>query len=279
MSENTTIKLIDTETTEETAHLVEREDEKAILEEEMTGELLQALVYIGKDGRPVLSYAGIKEGARRFKNIKYGVSRIEETPDFYIAYGYAINLADNISIEIPKRQLKLMSLKDGSKIPDEFAFEKACAKAIRNAIKGVIPIQYFQALIQKFLEQEKNQTKTNGEKYSNTDVDKFQKHEATIKKMRNGVHLILAKTGIDKDEDIKERVCNTLIGKPHISDWTDEELKKFYEEITKVLHKEKLSLRELTEEDYNIIKEFLLDKLVRAEANPQKTLLYKEGVE
>jgi len=279
MSENTTIKLIDTETTEETAHLVEREDEKAILEEEMTGELLQALVYIGKDGRPVLSYAGIKEGARRFKNIKYGVSRIEETPDFYIAYGYAINLADNISIEIPKRQLKLMSLKDGSKIPDEFAFEKACAKAIRNAIKGVIPIQYFQALIQKFLEQEKNQTKTNGEKYSNTDVDKFQKHEATIKKMRNGVHLILAKTGIDKDEDIKERVCNAIIGKTHTSDWTDEELKKFYEEITKVLHKEKLSLRELTEEDYNIIKEFLLDKLVRAEANPQKTLLYKEGVE
>lgn len=272
-----TIKLIDTETPEEIAHLVEREDEKAILQEEMTGELLQALVYIGKDDKPVLSYAGVKEGARRFKNIKYGVSRVEETPDYFIAYGYAINLADNVSIEVPKRQSKVKILKNGEKIPNEYAFEIACAKAIRNAIKGVIPIQYFQALVQKFLEQKPTQPQQpqNGNKINNDKADKFKNHSDRIQKMRNGLNVIFSKTGIDKDEQLREDVCIAFMNKAHTSYWTDEEVEHFYSEISKLLKKEKLSLRELTEDEFNVIKQYLLDILIQAQKTNPK--LFKEG--
>lgn len=267
-----TIKLVNTETPEETAHLVEREDEKAILQEEMTGELLQSLVYIGKDGKPVLSYAGIKEGARRFKNIRYGVSKVEETPEYIIAYGYAKNLADNIEIEIPKRQSKKLQLKDGSTVTDEFAYEKACAKAIRNAIKGVIPIQYFQFMIKAFMEQEPQQQ--NGKKYEKDKTDEFQKHNARIQKMRNGLNVIFDKTSI-KDERLREDVCIAVMNKAHTSNWTDEEVEHFYSTIAGLLKKERLSLRELTDNEYDQIKQYLLDTLIASQkSNPQ---LYREG--
>lgn len=249
------IKIIDTETTEETAHLVEREDEKAILQEEMTGELLQALVYIGKDNKPVLSYAGVKESARRFKNIKYGVSRVEETSDYFIAYGYAINLADNVNIEIPKRQSKLMTLKDGSKITDEFAFEKACAKAIRNAIKGVIPVQYFQALVQKFLEQEPIKSQSNGNKEKKPQLQKDK-----LTSMQRKVHFILDKTGIKKDKDLETRVCKAITGKD-ISEMGYEELQLFLEKATEGIEKNKL----LDEKDIDNIKQHLLNVLLESE--------------
>ena len=262
-----TIKLVNTETPEETAHLVEREDEKAILQEEMTGELLQSLVYIGKDGKPVLSYAGIKEGARRFKNIRYGVSKVEETSDYIIAYGYAKNLADNIEIEIPKRQSKKLQHKDGSTVTDEFAYEKACAKAIRNAIKGVIPIQYFQFMIKAFMEQEPQQQ--NGKKYEKDKSDEFQKNNARIQKMRNGLNVIFDKTSI-KDERLREDVCIAVMNKAHTSNWTDEEVEHFYSTIAGLLKKERLSLRELTDNEYDKIKQYLLDTLIASQkSNPQ----------
>lgn len=249
------IKIIDTETTEETAHLVEREDEKAILQEEMTGELLQALVYIGKDNKPVLSYAGVKEGARRFKNIKYGVSRVEETPDYFIAYGYAINLADNVSIEVPKRQPKVKTLKNGEKITDEFAFEVACAKAIRNAIKGVIPIQYFQALVQKFLEQEPTQTQNNKNK-----EEKIKTVKDKLLSMQRKAYFILDKTGIKNDKDLETRICKAITGKD-ISEMGYEELKCFLEKATEGIEKNKL----LDDHDIDNIKQHLLGILLETE--------------
>ncbi|NLA45499.1 MAG: hypothetical protein GX869_07640 [Candidatus Cloacimonetes bacterium] len=254
-----TIKLIDTETPEEIAHLVEREDEKAILQEEMTGELLQALVYIGKDDKPVLSYAGVKEGARRFKNIKYGVSRVDETSEYFIAYGYAINLADNISIEVPKRQPKLKTLKTGEKITDEFAFEIACAKAIRNAIKGVIPIQYFQALVQKFLEQEPMQPQSNRNKEK-----LMQPQKDKLTSMQRKVHFILDRTGIKKDEDLQARVCKAITGKD-ISEMGYEELKYFLEKATEGIEKNKL----LDDKDIDNIKQNLLSILLESEEGKQ----------
>lgn len=146
----------------ELATFVESEDEKAIVNEEINGELIQALVYLSKDNKPVLSYAGVKEVARRLKNIEYGVNKVEIKPEYVLAYAYAHNIQDNIRAEIPNLQKTEVKLKNGATAVDEFAFQKAVSKAVRNAIKAVIPIESFQEMVKMFLNSKPGSGKQNG---------------------------------------------------------------------------------------------------------------------
>ena len=60
------------------------------------------------------------------------------------------------------------------------------------------------------------------------------------------------------------------MNKAHTSYWTDEEVEHFYSTITGLLKKDKLSLRELTDTEFNTIKQYLLDTLIVAQkSNPQ----------
>jgi hypothetical protein len=130
---------------------MDRLDETQIVDMEIKGELIEKFMYKTSQGVMALSYAGVKELARHYKNIRAKVIRVEQDELAFTAYADALNMTDNVSIGVAKRQLKIMQKRDGTEKVDEFAFEKACSKAIRNAIKAVIPTSYIEAFFQHYM--------------------------------------------------------------------------------------------------------------------------------
>jgi len=132
--------------------IMESEDEKQIIKAELFEESIKSLVYITPRKEMALTITGIFEAARRFKNIETKITRIEKTSDSYIAYAMAKNLKDNISVEIAVEQpIRAPIGPQGTLIKDDFCMQKAQAKALRNAIRKVIPVNYFQAMIKIFV--------------------------------------------------------------------------------------------------------------------------------
>ncbi|MFH1821242.1 MAG: hypothetical protein ABH852_02205 [Methanobacteriota archaeon] len=133
--------------------VVEERDEKQIMTE-MLGEVLKEYVYQISGQKPRLSYAGVKEAARRRGNIHVTKIEIEETKDgsAIIAKSEVYDLQNNFKIWGVAIQKKRMRLRDGCEVEDDFFITKAVSKAIRNGLRACIPEKLVAELISRWLE-------------------------------------------------------------------------------------------------------------------------------
>ncbi len=131
-------------------------DEQQIMEE-MEGKVITEYFYNFQiAGREVtgISWAGTKAVARymSMQNKQHGFDGIEIMPidlrrdviedDRYItAVARAIDHGSGLIMTGIARQSKYIIRKDGTTTPDDFAIVKACSKAMRNAIRSLIPEQ------------------------------------------------------------------------------------------------------------------------------------------
>lgn len=136
--------------------LMDSEDEKAIVKAELFDETVKSLVYNfgNSNSQLTLTITGIFEACRRYKNIRTGITKIEKTTTGYLCYAYAENLKDNIRVELAVEQPFKIQEK-GAWVEDKFALQKAQSKAIRNCVRKVIPINYFQAMIKIYMDEQK----------------------------------------------------------------------------------------------------------------------------
>jgi hypothetical protein len=134
--------------------MVEERDEKQILEELMGG-VIREYVYQIPGQRPRLSYAGVKEAARLRGNIHVTRIEIEETKDgsMVIAKAEVYDLRHNFKIWGVAQQRKMMRLRDGREVEDEFYLTKVVSKAIRNGLRACIPEGLAAELIARWMKE------------------------------------------------------------------------------------------------------------------------------
>jgi hypothetical protein len=131
-------------------------DEQMVLDE-IKGRAMDALVYeIEQGGKTVtgLSLAGVRETARVMNvngKARIGISDREpiilETEEYFEAKAFAQDTMNGGGYWGVKRQPKQYKTRAGSLATDPFAFEKALAKAQRNALRGLIPEWFVKEMI------------------------------------------------------------------------------------------------------------------------------------
>lgn len=141
--------------------LAERRDEEQIMRE-LLGEVMRTYVYRFRVGdREVVnvSYAGIKEAARRRGNIHVMRVELDESKDgsAYIAKAEVFDLQNNFKVWGVASQPKRMTLRSGEQVDDPFALQKAASKAIRNGLRACIPEKLLAELIRTWLEREEKE--------------------------------------------------------------------------------------------------------------------------
>lgn len=129
---------------------VDRMDEEQIMAT-LSGEDVSEYVYSFVDGRgrkqEGLSWAGVRELAQHRGNIIMEQPIVEELENEYRVMAKAVDLDRNIAVWGGTHQPKKMKLKSGQQVPDDFAFEKAIAKAQRNAVKNLLPMAVVKKVI------------------------------------------------------------------------------------------------------------------------------------
>ena len=143
---------MDEETDQTIYQIQERADETAI-ESEIRGAFFDKMVYsFQQGGKEVvgLSYVGIKEVARRHGYIEISDVEILETDTHFRVICKATDMITHLKMPGVSSQPKLMKLRDGQQVPDEFALQKCVSKATRNAIRAVIPEHYIITCIEEF---------------------------------------------------------------------------------------------------------------------------------
>ncbi|MBW2674016.1 MAG: hypothetical protein JRD89_11470 [Deltaproteobacteria bacterium] len=123
--------------------MVEQRDEQQIMQE-ILGDVLRQYVYRFEVGGRVVtnvSYAGIKEAARRRGNVHVTKVEVEETKDGQAVIGKAevYDLQNNFKTWGVAVQRKRMRLRDGREVEDDFCVQKAVSKAIRNGLRACVP--------------------------------------------------------------------------------------------------------------------------------------------
>lgn len=152
MSEETTALVI------RRIHEIERMDENQILAS-LAGDVIQEYIYQFKDsrGRQIagLSWAGTKEIAQHRGNIVIENIDIQDRDDYIRVVAKATDLDRNVSMFGGCHQPTKMKIKQEGggyvSIPDDFAFQKAIAKAQRNAIKNLIPATLITKLMKEYI--------------------------------------------------------------------------------------------------------------------------------
>ncbi|MEW6624582.1 MAG: hypothetical protein AB1420_15910 [Bacillota bacterium] len=137
--------------------IMDRRDEEQILKE-LQGAYLDEFVYsfrLGNRDIVGLSWAGVKEIARKMGNISIKEIKVDETEKSYRVLAKAEDEVRRITMFGVAEQSKKMRLGDGREIDDVFALNKALSKAQRNAIRSVIPELMIKTMMQQFLEQQK----------------------------------------------------------------------------------------------------------------------------
>ncbi|MBA7569796.1 hypothetical protein ES708_11537 [subsurface metagenome] len=158
MSEETTALVI------RRIHEIERLDENQILAS-LAGDVINEYIYQFTDsrGRKIagLSWAGTKEIAQHRGNIVIENIDIQDRDDYIRVVAKATDLDRNVSMFGGCHQPSTMKIKkEGGgyvSVPDDFAFQKAIAKAQRNAIKNLIPATLITKLMKEYIT--KNQPK------------------------------------------------------------------------------------------------------------------------
>ena len=123
---------------------VEAKDEEQILAEmrgDFESEVLKQLFYSFEHaGRRVvgLSYKGVKQIVLKQGHIEVKELELKESEKAWVAVCKARDKARDLEVYGASIQAKEMVLRDGSKVPDQFAMVKAVSKAQRNAMRGLI---------------------------------------------------------------------------------------------------------------------------------------------
>jgi|GEM_PF-2657323 len=152
--------------------IFEKLDEQQIVEE-LEGKVITEYFYSFLiAGREVtgISWAGIKAVARfmSMQNAQHGMGGIEvlpidiekdikETDQYIIATARAVDHGAGLSMVGISKQPRYITRKDGTQALDEFALVKACSKAMRNAIRALIPESIIIEMYHKW--KEENQSK------------------------------------------------------------------------------------------------------------------------
>jgi hypothetical protein len=119
----------------------ERDDERAIVAE-VRGQAVDKFFHeisVRGQTQVVISWAGIKWIALREGHMTVESIQLSETPEKYRAIAWAYDKVRDVRMMGASEQSKTMLLKDGSRVPDEFALPKAVSKSQRNALRALIP--------------------------------------------------------------------------------------------------------------------------------------------
>lgn len=131
----------------------EAEDEAQIVKE-IHGERIDNLVYT-VEGRPVLSYAGVRFAASKLGglHVKSVSCEYNEGLDQFEATVLALNERANISLPGSAEQ-PAHSLVDDISVVDVFARRKAVSKATRNVLLALMPQSHISKVLQEVLRKE-----------------------------------------------------------------------------------------------------------------------------
>lgn len=124
---------------------MDRRDEEMIMEE-VRGELMEDdpnvwFYEVNVGGKVVtgISYAGMKELARRWQGVEVVDIRVLERDDAWVAKAKAWDKQRDVALWGASMQPKRMRMRDGSERDDPFALVKAVSKAQRNALRAILP--------------------------------------------------------------------------------------------------------------------------------------------
>jgi len=153
--------------------IMERRDEAQILAE-MEGQVIKEYFYVSPKGKTIISYTGVKEISREYKNNVADLVDMRETDEAWIVTCKATDTERNITRLGVSTQNKLEKVykytgtsgnrtrvKDGegkdvyTLEPDEFCLQKAFSKAQRNAIKTLLPVTIITKAIDAWQAQKK----------------------------------------------------------------------------------------------------------------------------
>jgi hypothetical protein len=120
--------------------------------------LLKEMVY-EVHGQVQLSWAGVKECARRMGSIRLVDPTIQEDDEKYTVIVKAVDDENHLEFWGVATQRKVMDTRRGQ-VPDDYALQKALSKAQRNATRAVIPEAMLQVMIQSFVDAKRGKKKT-----------------------------------------------------------------------------------------------------------------------
>jgi len=135
----------------------ERDDQQVIME--LQGAFLSDFVYSfpTKEGKVTgLSWAGVKEVARRMGHISVDELNISETPDVngkvgtYRVLAKAHDTQNDVYMFGIAEQAKKMLLRSGEYVDDLHALSKCVSRAQRNAIRTLIPEAFVKSMLESF---------------------------------------------------------------------------------------------------------------------------------
>jgi len=132
--------------------IMEQRDEAQILAE-AKGHVIKEMFYkFPIDGKEVvgISWVGTKEIARRYGGIKMGIPVVTDLGDQYACSVQATDTKNDVTLVGSSLQPKMMKKRDGSEVPDRFAYTKATSKAQRNAIRALIPESFLLEMEKSF---------------------------------------------------------------------------------------------------------------------------------
>lgn len=124
---------------------------------ELRGEIVEQFVYIvpGRGQRPPkqqLSYIGVKEAARLYKNVECGAKAAQQPDGTWLITAWARNLADNFGIEEYPSVYPAFNPRDKN---EQLEFRGHVSKALRNALMVVLPVTYLNKMIERWLQQQR----------------------------------------------------------------------------------------------------------------------------
>ena len=143
---------------------MEMRDENQILDE-IRGNVIQEFVYsfpVGNREVIGLSYAGVKQVALKMGSIDTECPIIDERDDSWIVKIKATDTRRNLSLWGVCMQSKMMKLRGGGSVVDDFALQKCVSKAERNALKKLMPERIIIEMIKQWKDKSKMEGENNG---------------------------------------------------------------------------------------------------------------------
>lgn len=137
---------------------LERIDEQ-LIEAELAGEVVEKFVYsFTGAGRTVqgLTWPGVRFIAKRVGKIEMETMDTVESPDSWIVKVRAVDRKSGVAMFGLAQQSKNLRIRDGRTQPDPFSLEKCSSRAMRNAMRNLIPEQESIVLLNRWLKEAKN---------------------------------------------------------------------------------------------------------------------------
>ncbi len=107
-----------------------------------------------------LSWAGVKQLTLGQGHTTIEQVQLSETPEKYRAICWAVDKQRDVRVCGAAEQSKWLTLRDGTKVPDEFSLPKVVSKSQRNALRGLIPESLITEAFKLWKNRDKNPPQT-----------------------------------------------------------------------------------------------------------------------